>query len=280
MSRWLYSTSPASRRSTGSSTSRSSLTAARSSSTSQPSPWRWSSSWRRASRASSSSSPSRSPSASQSMRAGTLQGGELVGQQVHQQPVVPLPVRSALVVAHHPHRLEPDGGIRADRAVVRGGGIDGEAVVPALVDEVRDGQPQRLGAQPFALVDGAQRDVEGGVAVLRIGLLVPLEQAGHLPLHLDREDDLLIVREQLLPHPRLIPAPPPAGDLRLGEDRGERRDVAVLERPQQKALAAEDRGLRTGHGGQSYERRPPSSRVDEEAFGALGPQGTLRLKTD
>ena len=43
---------------------------------------------------------------------------KLVGEQVHEQPVVPLPSALALVAAQHADRLEPELRVRADRAVV------------------------------------------------------------------------------------------------------------------------------------------------------------------
>src|SRR3954465_701569 len=245
MSRWLSETSPARKRSTGSRTSRSSSTAARSSSTPQPSSCRWSSSWGRASRPASSSSPSRSPSASQSMAGGTLQGGELVGEQVHQQAVAPVAARRPLVAPQHTHRLEADGGVGADGALVAHGGVDREAVVAAHLDQVADREAPRLGAEAQALVRGAEREGEGGMAVLGVGLLIELEQPGDLTADLDGEHRVLSpLMEQLRPHPRRVPVAPPLRDRRLGEDRRQRGDVSLLQRPEQHALAPQDGSVR------------------------------------
>ena len=45
-------------------------------------------------------------------------GLKLLGQQVHQQPVVPVAVGPALVAAHHADGLEADRRVGRDRALV------------------------------------------------------------------------------------------------------------------------------------------------------------------
>jgi hypothetical protein len=84
----------------------------------------------------------------------TLQ--KLVGEQVHEQPVVPAAVGGALVAAQDADRLEAELRVRPDRALVVGGGVDRQAMVAALLDQVGDDEPQRLGAEPLALVRGAE----------------------------------------------------------------------------------------------------------------------------
>src|SRR5215212_7786910 len=76
----------------------------------------------------------------------TLQ--KLVGEQVHQQPVVPAAVGGALIAAQDADRLEPELRVRPDRALVVGGGVDRQTVVAVLLDQVGDHQPERLGAEP------------------------------------------------------------------------------------------------------------------------------------
>jgi hypothetical protein len=57
-------------------------------------------------------------------------------EEVHQQAVPPVPVRGALVGAHDPDRAEADALVGPDGAFVRRGGIDGQPVVAAIVDEM------------------------------------------------------------------------------------------------------------------------------------------------
>ena len=72
---------------------------------------------------------------SRSWRSGPLtrRPGQFRPQQVHQQAVVELPVRAALVLAQHPHPAEAHLLVAADGPVVGGRRVDGEPVVPALL---------------------------------------------------------------------------------------------------------------------------------------------------
>src|SRR4051794_34086959 len=61
----------------------------------------------------------------------------VLGQQVHQQPVVELAgARVPLVATQHPDRTEPGLAIAPDRRLVVSGRIDGHAVVAARGDEM------------------------------------------------------------------------------------------------------------------------------------------------
>ena len=62
---------------------------------------------------------------------------DVVGEQIHEQPVVPGAIAAALVLAHHADGLEADLLVAADRAGVARRGVDGHPVVAAVVDEVR-----------------------------------------------------------------------------------------------------------------------------------------------
>ena len=101
-------------------------------------------------------------------RIGTARSDELVGEQVHQQPVVPRAVAPAFVPPHRPDRSEPDGGVGPDRPLVRGGGIDRQAVVATPLDEPARDRPDRVAAAAAALAGRDDGDVDAGVAVLRV----------------------------------------------------------------------------------------------------------------
>ena len=70
-------------------------------------------------------------------RARARRGGsaQVLAEEVEQQAVVPGAVGATLVLPHHSDPLEADALVRPDRALVGDGGVDGEAVVPALVEE-------------------------------------------------------------------------------------------------------------------------------------------------
>jgi hypothetical protein len=76
---------------------------------------------------------------------------DLIRQQVEQQPVLPDPFRVAPVAAKDTHPLEPDRFVRADRRLVREGGVDRQPVVPALVDEPAGECPHGVAAEAAAV---------------------------------------------------------------------------------------------------------------------------------
>src|SRR5215207_11696480 len=106
---------------------------------------------------------------------------------------MPLAVGVALVTAQDPDGSEAEPRVRPDRPLVGGGGIDREAMVPALLDQVPDGEPQRLGAEALALVRSGDRDVERRVAGHPERLLAEQQQPGELPADLDRERRLFAI---------------------------------------------------------------------------------------
>ena len=143
------------------------------------------------------------------------------------------------MAAQHPDRPEADRGVAADRALVPDGGIDREPVVTAFVDEVIDHDAQRLASQAPVVEVGSDRDVEAGVAVLRLVFLAHLDEPDHVAVELDREALDTWVAEQLVPQPLLVMRSPPPDHLGLGDDRRERRDVRRDRPSQQHPLAAE-----------------------------------------
>src|SRR5215216_5337636 len=72
---------------------------------------------------------------------------QLLDQEVHEQPVMEAAVGTAFVAAHHAHGLEADALVGLDRTFVRGGRVDRETVVAALVSEPADRRAKRFGTE-------------------------------------------------------------------------------------------------------------------------------------
>ena len=128
-------------------------------------------------------------------------------------------VRAPFVLPQHPDRPEPDGGVAADRPDVVSRRVDGQPVVPAVVDQPVGQQGDRLPAQAPALCPGSQEEVEPGVAVHRLGFLGVLDPAHDPAVHLDDQQTVLAppcqVSKQCAGQWR---NPPPPGDRRFAED--------------------------------------------------------------
>jgi hypothetical protein len=112
---------------------------------------------------------------------------------------VPAAVGISLVAAHDADRSEPHASVGADRLLVVGGRVDGEAVMAALLEQVAGQGPDRVGAEPAALPVPMQEDVDGGVPVVGIGLLPALDEPDQLPVGLDGEGDGAVVGVDQLP---------------------------------------------------------------------------------
>src|SRR5207247_2264551 len=97
-----------------------------------------------------------------------------------QQPVVEAAVPAALVLPHDADGPEADLLVAADRARVVRGGVDDQPVVAAVLEEVAREQPDRLRSEAAVLEAARQVDVDAGVKVVGIRLLVPLDAAGDL----------------------------------------------------------------------------------------------------
>src|SRR6266496_4033216 len=93
-------------------------------------------------------------------------------------------VGAALVLTHHADRAEAHLGITADRLVVGGRRINRDPVVTAPLEQEPGEQPDSLPAQTPALEPGGQVNVDPGVPVHRVVLLVVLDAAGDLPVDL------------------------------------------------------------------------------------------------
>src|SRR4051812_47164670 len=118
-------------------------------------------------------------------------GHQLGAQEVHQQPVVEGAVGSPLVLAHDPDRPEPDPLVAADGPHVGHCRVDREPVVAAVVEQEAGQERDRLGTDSPALMPAADEDVDIGVFVLRLVLLVVLDAAGHLTVDVEDEQHLL-----------------------------------------------------------------------------------------
>jgi hypothetical protein len=174
--------------------------------------------------------------------------------QWKQQPVAPAAVGAALVAAQHAHRAEPHPPVGADRPLVEGRGIDGEAVMAAPGEPVAGQGPDRVGAQPAAMSGRVQEDVDGGVAVVGVGLLPVLDEADQLPVGLHREGDRPVVGVDKFPlDPVQVVAAPPAGDLGVGKDLGQPHRVVGGRRPEADGLAVQRSGLGRDNGRCPYE---------------------------
>ena len=122
----------------------------------------------------------------------------------------------------------------------------------ADVEQPSGNGPHRVGTQAAILAAAREHDVDRRVAVLRLGLLVRLDQADDVAAGLDRPDRDLVL-DHLLPGigGRVVRLPPRV-DRRVGQDREEGRLVARLGRPEVDPAAVQrlDRGVDAAVGAQ------------------------------
>ena len=122
------------------------------------------------------SRPRAAPASPASMpRAALLQ---LVREEVHEEAVVPGAVGGPFVAAHHADGLEAELGVGGDGPAVGGVGIDREAVVTPVVDEVAGEGAEGVEGDAGAVPLGGDGDVDAGRAVVGLLLLVALDDAG------------------------------------------------------------------------------------------------------
>jgi conjugative relaxase-like TrwC/TraI family protein len=152
-------------------------------------------------------------------------GPGLVRQQVHQQAVVPsAAVGIALVLAHHADRPEADLLVCPDRGGVVGGGVDRDAVMPTLVDQVVNDASDRLASQPAAVQHRIEEDIDRRMTVPRRELLPVLDHARHGAVELDRQARGVGV---VAPREAVRRIAPPARDLGRRVDPSQLALVAV-----------------------------------------------------
>jgi hypothetical protein len=120
-----------------------------------------------------------------------------------------------------PTRRKPDARVAADRRLVGRRRVDGEAVVPAVTDQMEGKGPHGVAADAAVVDLGVEEDVDGGVAVVGLSLLRVLDHAAHSRSDEDGEEH----GGRIFERPRLgvVDLTPPAADLRPGADEAQRR---------------------------------------------------------
>jgi hypothetical protein len=81
----------------------------------------------------------------------SLAGAELFLEHVHEQPITPFTLRSALILAHDPNPTKAHPLVSADRSSVVGCRIDREPMVAALLKEIAGKDPERFCAQALPM---------------------------------------------------------------------------------------------------------------------------------
>jgi len=152
---------------------------------------------------------------------------------------VPRAVATPFVAAHHTDGPEADLLVAPDRAVVVGCGIDHQAMVPPLEDEVTGQRANRVGSEALILPRGRDPEVDACVPVLRVDLLSELGDPDDQVVERDREDDCVRGAVRLRPEILLVEIRPPPGECGLAPDPDERRDVGVGKRPQHDSVATQ-----------------------------------------
>jgi hypothetical protein len=79
---------------------------------------------------------------------------------VHEQPIGPRPVCAALVAPHDPNRLETDHRVASDGGLVVCGGVDDEAMVPSVVEQVVRQGGDRVGCESPTVGGWVNEDVD------------------------------------------------------------------------------------------------------------------------
>jgi hypothetical protein len=128
---------------------------------------------------------------------------------------VPRPVGESLVLTKPADRSEADLRVGPDRPDVVGGGVDRQAVVSVVLDELTDDRPDRVRTEALAVDCRIEEQIDACMAKLRLGLLVGLDRADQPAVEGDRIDDLVrLVDEELGLDAGEVVGRPPAGDLR------------------------------------------------------------------
>jgi 23S rRNA (cytidine1920-2'-O)/16S rRNA (cytidine1409-2'-O)-methyltransferase len=125
-----------------------------------------------------------------------------------------------------------------DRALVVSGRVDDEPVVAEVVDQVARHCPDGVRSEPAVVVRGAKEEVDAGVAVLLVGLLVVLDHPGNLAVDDDREHgDVVVFAARLREHVLAGEPAPPARDLAVGAELDDAGHVRFGQRPQDDAIS-------------------------------------------
>lgn len=137
-------------------------------------------------------------------------GPDLLGQQLHQQCVVPsFPIGIALGLAHDANGFESDLLIGAYRRDVRLRGVDHDAMVTTLINEVTREQPDRFAAETATVQSRIEVEIDPCMTILGLRLFMELDQARDRAIHEDRQPSGL----GLIPGKAIPGCVPPARDL-------------------------------------------------------------------
>src|SRR3984885_13976474 len=93
--------------------------------------------------------------------------------------------RIALIGPHHADPLEARLLVAADRSRVLSSRVDRDPMVASLLNQMVDRAAEHLGAEPAAVARRVEKQVDRGVAVARLALLLELDQSRDLTIDLD-----------------------------------------------------------------------------------------------
>lgn len=98
--------------------------------------------------------------------------------------------------------------------------VDRQAVMAATIDELDRERPDRVRAESPTLRVGAQEEVDAGMAEVGLELLDRLDVADDPAVVLDDEGQVGgLTVDEVIEDAFEVKVAPPAGDLRLGQDR-------------------------------------------------------------
>ena len=132
-------------------------------------------------------------------------------------------VTSSFVLPHDAHSPEADALVRTDGANVVGRWIDGDAVMPSLLEEEGAHQAYRLGPEALPLVMRGEEDIDARVPVVAMQVLPSRNPAYRLGVRREDEggDALcpigIVPGEKLVPVEVVIGLAPMASNLRFAE---------------------------------------------------------------
>src|SRR5712692_418759 len=99
-------------------------------------------------------------------------------------PFVEMAVAAALILAHDADRAKAYCGVAAGGLLVSGRRVDREPVMTALAEQEPGEEPDSLASRALSLETAAEVDVDPGMPVHRVVLLVVLDAPGDLPVDL------------------------------------------------------------------------------------------------
>ena len=144
------------------------------------------------------------------------------------------------MLAHDPDALEACPLVAADRALVVRGWVDHETVMAAVDDQVTHHRSHRVRAETAVVVGSAEEEVDAGMLVLGIVLLVVLDHPRDSAVDDDREGrDALVLGSGFLAHVLRGQPAPPARDRWIGSELDDPLHVALRQRAQDDTLSAQ-----------------------------------------